>query len=180
MVQEVQTWVWITNETTLETIEAIGTSSFKIIEWRQTKGQHYVSYFQGTTGAAWSYTNQWSRDSWMIKGSISLTDMTWQKEYMMRDGWVVVPTAWTYHITLTGNNAWPTFQVTMHLKRWLNSSSPDIRSKQDTYNQNDSADFTVDLGKFDTITFRTEFYYTGGATSANLPAWLTKLTIQQL
>ena len=54
MVQEVQTWVGITNETTLETIEAIGTSSFKIVEGRQTKGGRYASGCVASGNVYWT------------------------------------------------------------------------------------------------------------------------------
>ena len=102
MVQEVQTWVWITNETTLETIEAIGTSSFKIIEWRQTKGGHYVSGCVADGNVYYKYREGDSRDSGELKSEdTAIIKNTWKSEFSIRNWGIRVPNGGSYAIELT-------------------------------------------------------------------------------
>lgn len=178
MVQEVQTWVGITNETTLETIEAIGTSSFKIKEWRQTTG-HYVSGCEADWNIEWTYTSWGSRDSWEIQSTnMAINEIYWKQDFVIRDYWVRVPTSWTYQIWINWGWWWSTYKATLIVK-----AAGDVVYQQETpfTPTTYSTSVRVDLWKFDTIEIRWQFYYQWSASSAIL-AFSTKptLTIQQL
>ena len=177
MVQEVQTWIWITNETTLETIEAIGTSSFKIIEWRQTKWWHYISECNATWDVVWSYYSPASTDWPEIKSSdFHITSQTGQKEFVMRNGWVRVPAQWTYQIDLRFGAAW-TSDATVILK----ASGRELYRKTLTSATTESITTYIDLGKFESIELWGQFLYKGGQSSANVTFWVNPtLKITQL
>lgn len=177
MVQEVQTWVGITNETTLETIEAVGTSSFKIREWRQTTAR-YVNGCKATWNVQWSYSDGDSRDSGQIKSQDTvITEMSGKQEFTMYDGWIRIPVAWTYQITLYRGSWWSTVNGTIFLK----AGNRVLYTKTFAALGSETVVINADLGKFDTIEIRGEFYYKG--SSSGFYAFFStqpELTIQQL
>ena len=99
--QEVQTSVNYTPETRLQTIEAVGTSSRKIIEGRQTTGR-YLSWCTASWERNVSVSSE-HPDSWYVSQPLSITDSTGKMMYSTQDWGVKVPVAWTYQITAT----WP-------------------------------------------------------------------------
>lgn len=163
MVQEVQTWVWITNETTLETIEAVGTSSFKIIEGRQTKGGHYVSECEGTGGVTWHYVSPNTTSPEIKSTDLTITTNTWKREFVIRNWGIRVPAQWSYQITITWGSSWNS-NGTMILK----VGGKEVYRKL-LYSATSTTDtFVVDAGKFDTIEMWGQFEYTGSAPSASI------------
>ena len=176
MVQEVQTWVGITNETTLETIEAIGTSSFKIREWRQTTW-HYSSWCTATGNVDRYYSESWgTRDSGeVLSTDTAITSMSGKQEFVMKDGGIRVPSAWTYEIKLYRSWGASTTWATVIIKWWWNV----LYTKQFTSSNSETVTFMADLWKFDLIQLWGEFYYNWGATAASLRL-SADLTIQQL
>lgn len=176
MVQEVQTGVWITNETTLETIEAIGTSSFKIIEWRQTKGGHFVSGCSATGGVNRNYQSGWSRDSGEIKSSnMTISDNFGKSELTLRNNWIRVPNPWTYQITLWRSGWGATNYATIILK-WGGKT---IYTKEFTSSDSETVVVSADLWKFDAIEIWGQFTYNWSASAASLGI-LATLKITQL
>lgn len=177
MVQEVQTWVWVYNETTLETIEAIGTSSFKIVEWRQTKGWHYVSSVTASWGASWSYSSSgaWNRQSPDIKATLSLSNPVWKYEYAIDDGGVRVPVPWTYEVTITAS--WGAWTMTVNSK--VIKSDWTVIYTATTYWGSDTKVVKLDLGKFETLYAIFDFYYSWSSSWAFLSGSIT-MDIQQL
>ena len=176
MVQEVQTWVGITNETTLETIEAIGTSSFKIVEWRQTKGGHYVSE------CSWKWNVRWHWDSpapklWpVIQWSWSLDSTTGKAQFQASGKGIRVPVAWSYEISLSWGSA-TIANSTLIVK----ASGKELYKKTINGSGNTSATFQVDLWKFEIIEMWAQFEYTSSNVSADLTFTpQPKITIKQL
>lgn len=180
MVQEVQTWIGITNETTLETIEAIGTSSFKIKEWRQTTAR-YLSECSWRADVDRTYSSGGSRDSGLIKWVVTLNDSVWKAEFMQVNGGIRIPTAWTYQLTFNWQAGGTNFDSTLYLRNWPNPTDKVIYTFAAiwTYKSIDDS-FIVDLGKFDIITAWATFYYNGSASGAWLADRLTTITIKQL
>lgn len=143
MVQEVQTGIWITNETTLETIQAIGTSSVKIVEWRQTRwGRYYYS-----CEADW-------QDSQAAPATevtpISITSSYGNTEFKEVDDGIRIPQAWWYEITMRckGWNigSW------INIKHSLRANGTEIFSITTTNNNDTKTDtVTVNLWKFDIL-----------------------------
>ena len=176
MVQEVQTWVWITNETTLETIEAIGTSSFKIVEWRQTKWAKYAIGCEATWTASWSLSEN-NRDTWTVKSKLSLTSSYGKQDFVISNGWVRFPTPWTYTIAITWRWGGSSLSATVT----LNLGGTQIYTKTfsggagtDTWSKN------IDVGKFDLLEMYTRFYY---SWSGSASGWFVSdpvITITQL
>ena len=178
MVQEVQTGIWITNETTLETIEAIGTSSFKIREWRQTVGGHYVS----RCIASWNVYREWhtwdNRDSGVLTSpDIAITEDYWTSGFSIRDGGVRVPVAWSYQIDIYWNGGAGTLDATFILK-W---GGKVLYSKSSWWtNYTDNTTIMVELWKFDLIEICWEFYYTDSSSLSAFFWGKPTLTITQL
>lgn len=179
MVQEVQVWVGITNETTLETIEAVGTSSVKIREWRQTTPR-FSSWCKATWQVTWQYTSSiGERDSGLVKSNdTEILENNGNAEYIIRDGGIRVPHAWTYSITVYWGAAW-NYLHTLIIK-WADKiiyqkTAPTWSSWTET------AVASANLGKFDLIEICGEFYYSGSASAATLTfATKPQLTITQL
>lgn len=180
MVQEVQTWIGIANETTLETIEAIGTSSFKIKEGRQTTGR-YVSKCSGSAYVQRGYTGG-TRDSGLVKGSVTLANSDWLAEFIQTNGGIRIPKAGTYEITYASWQAGGvSYDSNFYLKNWPNPTDKNIYSYSAVgYYYALNGSFIVDLGKFDIITCWATFNYTGSASGATLADWINTLTIKQL
>lgn len=178
MVQEVQTWVTRPRETTLETIEAVGTSSVKIREWRQTTW-HYVNGCLATWNVRWHYSkSEWVRDSGeIISTDTTITSNNWNQEFTIRDGWVRVPVAWTYQITLYWGSSGSTSDYTIIIKWWWK----ELYTNTFTSTNDETVTFTANLGKFDKIEIWWEFYYWWSSDGATLTfSKKPVLTIQQL
>ena len=178
MVQEVQTWVWVYNETTLETIEAIGTSSFKIIEWRQTKWWHYLSQCVATGNVYFDYSWPVPIDSWEIKSTdTAISSMSGKSEYAMSNWWVRVPQAWTYKIDVAWGWGSNTLEATLIIK----AEGKIVYQKTQRPYWDVTDTFYVDMWKFGTIEIRGDFNYWGTASSISVYFWsIPTLTIQQL
>ena len=176
MVQEVQTWVWIYNESTLETIEAIGTSSFKIVEWRQTKWWHYTSNVEAKGTVTWIYHDGDSRTSGLVQSSnMTINSQNGRTPYIISEKWLRISIAWTYHITLS-RNGWASSQKpTIYVKVWGET----LYTKYSNGYINETVEWDSDFGKFDKIEIWGEFEYTGGSTTAQCQIDYI-LTIQQL
>lgn len=176
MVQEVQTSVERPVESTLETIEAIGTSSIKIIEGRQTRGWHYASKCTASGKVTWNYSNQGDRQSEDIESQdMAISENLGKQDYEIRELWVRVPQAWTYQITLTWSGWSSTFNCTMILICW----GKVVYTKVHTSNQTETVVLLADMGKFDLVEAWGSFYYKGSSASATLNITYS-LEIQQL
>lgn len=180
MVQEVQTSVAIPQENTLETIEAIGTSSFKIVEWRQTRGWHYSSSAVVSGSASWTYfSSSWERQSPKEKASMWLSSATWKASYLVRVWSVRVPTAWTYQLTLYRYWWSSRNSTTIYMVKWENSWDTQLYTKTFSANSSETVNLEFDLGKFEVITFRFTFYYSWDSSQATLQSNY-RLTLKQL
>lgn len=180
MVQEVQTGIWIYNETTLETIEAVGTSSRKIIEWRQTVGWHYASRCTAQWKANRSYTSWWSRSSPTLQAKLSITSTQWKKRFSAVDWGICVPEAWTYELTITWIGSNTTYGITISVYKWDDTSGKRVFIASDNTNYDPiTKSVLVDLGKFDTLNVYYDYYYSGSAAGASFGE-MTTVTIQQI
>ena len=179
MVQEVQTWVGITNETTLETIEAIGTSSFKIVEGRQTKGGRYASGCVASGNVYWTYKSPWSRDSGVLKSTDTTISSSYGKQDFTISNWGIrVPMHGTYSIDLT---RWGAASGVYDATIFLKISGETIYTKKFTRAQTETVNLIRDLGKFDTIEIWGQFYYNSSNTTFNAYfSTIPTLTIKQL
>ena len=124
----------------------------------------------------WNYTQSAGiRDSGLVKGTLSVTDSTGKQEFIARDGGIRVPTAGTYKLTIYWSSGSSTFTATIHVRAGGN----EVYTK--TFNSSNSETVVVnaDMGKFDLVELRGEFYYSGSATSSFL-AISSTITIQQL
>ena len=176
MVQEVQTSVERPVETTLETIEAIGTSSIKIIEGRQTRGWHYASKCTASWKVSWYYSNQGERQSEEVESQdMVISDNIGKQDYEIRELWVRVPQAWTYQITLTWSGWSSTSNATMILKCGWNV----VYTQEHTSSQTETVVLVVDMGKFDLVEAWGSFYYKGSSSWATLNLTYS-MDIQQL
>jgi hypothetical protein len=181
MVQEVQKGVWVYNETTLETIEAVGTSSRKIIEWRQTRWEHYVISCEWTWWAAnWTYNSWDPRQSPKVNWPITLSSMEGKQEFTVTSWSVRVPTGWTYRITV--ERWWGvsgSYSTTFYIIKWTQSTDEVLFHQTSGNRVKITTTITVDLGKFDTISLWNDYYYEWNAPS--YPMWDTStISIQQL
>ena len=176
MVQEVQTSVERPVETTLETIEAIGTSSIKIIEGRQTRGWHYASGCNASGTVSWYYQSGDERQSPEIESAnMAINSSTGKQTYEIRELGVRVPQAWTYQITLK----WTGWTSTSYATMILICGGNVVYTKEHTSNQTETVVLLVDMGKFDLIEARSTFQYNGSSTAATMQTTFS-LDIQQL
>ena len=174
MVQEVQTAVTQPQETTLETIQAIGTSSVKIREWRQTTAR-YTSNCISAGSIAWTW-NVWdSRSYWPVSSNLSIWSMEGKQEFVGKNWWIRVPVAWTYQITLYWSGGSSLFDATIILKCWGN----EVYTNTFNSNQSETVTMNVDLGKFDLVEVYWSLYCSSGS-SASTTIFVRSLTIQQL
>lgn len=162
MVQEVQTWVGITNENTLETIEAIGTSSFKIKEWRQTTARYTVGRSGTCRPSSFQYrqgeTDRWSEEQ---ESSYIVETETWgNQDFQIKDAGVRVPTAWTYecHIYWGANGVNNKYIIKVKVGKTVYYSKEIDNPSWMTY---DEATFYMNLWKFDIVKVVWVFYYGG-------------------
>ena len=169
--------VTITNETTLETIEGIGTSSFKIKEWRQTTGR-YLSECQGEVVVQWHTWHSMSKYKWVV----TLHSSTWNAEFVQTRWWIRIPKAWTYRFTYSGGQVWGyNRDSTFYIKNWPNFDDKTIFQHTATWGYDTiSGSFIVDLWKFDIITAWADFTYNGSWTGEGIFDDIDYLTIQQL
>lgn len=99
--QEVQTAVEITPENTLETIEAIWTSSRKIIIWRQTRQKIY-----GESGATLTFVApaKYYQPAWFypnLEWTWTVSDEVWELSYSQNWDWMRLPLQSSYSLTIT-------------------------------------------------------------------------------
>ena len=180
MVQEVQTGVWITNETTLETIQAIGTSSFKIVEWRQTKGGHYVSWCTATMIVR-RHGSADDRESPLVQWVQVSVDSQWgNAEYKVINNGIRVPVAWTYEISGNAKAGWSEYRGTTYLKLGACSGDETIYSLHGNSTKTENFTIRVNIGKFDVLTIRGDFYYNGSSSGTSLMGDISQMTITQL
>lgn len=166
MLQEVQTSIANTTESTLETIEAVGTSSRKIIEWRQTIWWHSVSSCIATGNVFWRYNWDWNRESWYIESEdLEITSNYWPIDFVNIWSAIRLPMAWSYECELTWW-IWSTQRTeTIYIKVWGKTVYTETLN---TVTQK-TVKFKFNAGKFDKLILWWEFYWSGGETSS---AWL--------
>lgn len=179
MVQEVQTSVSIPQENTLETIQAIGTSSVKIIEWRQTRGWHYISAASVSGSWPWYYDSWWSRQSPMIQWSMSAGSATGKMIFNVSWNKIRIPIAWTYQLTLYWSGWSSTYSPTVYMIKWASENDEVLYTKTFPNSSSETINLTFDLGKFDVITIWFSYYYSWSSSWATLGADYS-LTITQL
>ena len=179
MVQEVQTSITQTQETTLETIQAIGTSSFKIVEWRQTKGWHYVGWGK-TTGWQYNYGASTTVTSPITQISITLDSEYWKYNYSIVNGWIRVPIAWTYEIEISWYWGSSLNSSAIFIKNWTTQNSPNLYTNTFLTAGSEVKTITVDLGKFDIITAWWQVWIYGGGWYVNGRVTLDYIKITQL
>lgn len=176
--QEVQTWIEIYDESTLDTIEAVGTSSRKIIEWRQTRGGHFSSRCVATGNVTWYYDSGISDSSgYVASEDLDITSLSWNVEYIIWDGWVRLPLAWSYQCTLTwwwGSTYW---EQTIYIKVWGNTVYTNTFTN--TY-QTETVTFIFNAGKFDLLELWWEYHVTGWPNIELSFILQPEITIQQL
>ena len=148
MVQEVQTPVETTPINTLETIEAIWTSSRKIIIWRQTRDRLYwesgvtLSYYVPTVTVDWYTETEWEA---------TLLDEVWELSYNKNWEWVRIPIEWTYQLTID------CFRWSQNPSGTIIATTRVLADNKQIYSYDNSANsdhqdvITVTLGKFTTI-----------------------------
>lgn len=143
MVQEVQTSVNQPIETTLETIQAVGTSSVKIVEGRQTTWGRFAYWCK----ASWN-KSMYAPDTQQI--TLTISSSYWNTEFLKVDGGIRIPLAWAYEIVAEcrwGNIGW-WVNFTHYIKSWDTDLFNVVTS-----NNNDTitSSKTVNLGKFDIV-----------------------------
>lgn len=176
MVQEVQTWIGIYNESTLETIEAIWTSSFKIVEWRQTTWWHYTSNVKAQWSVTWMYYSWDSRDSGLIQSTnMIINSQSGKTTFSISDNWLRVPIAWSYRITLYRDWGSSTQTAKIYVKSWGKT----LYTKSSSGYISETVEINSNLWKFDNIEIWWEFQYYGSSTAAQCSINYN-LTIQQL
>lgn len=176
MVQQVQQWVINTPETTLETIEAVGTSSKKLIDWRQTTWEHFVWWCTASWSVHWWYNyHTGNRRSWTLQGNLWISTTRWPRTFSIVDKGIRVPKWWTYRLDLTWS-WWGNFSTTIYIKKGTSFSDETI------YTATSAATIskTLTLGKFDTITLRWEFYYYWSSDYASWVINVSSLTLTEL
>lgn len=165
MVQEVQTPAWYVNESTLETIEAVGTSSRKILEWRQTRWGRNVSRCEATGNVSYQYRQgQTPKDSEYIESdNITITDTFGDKDFSIVSNRICLPVIWWYSCELTrwiGPSIW-TWTI------YVNVGDTTVYTNTLSANS-ETVTFTFNAGKFDKLTIWWEFSYTWSSTAASI------------
>jgi hypothetical protein len=176
--QEVQTWIEIYDESTLDTIEAVGTSSRKIIEWRQTRWWHYVSRCEAAGRVKWDY-DEWvtDRNSYYVKSDeFAITSQTGNVEFIMQNGNIRLPQAWTYQCTLSWAWWWYDFDDTVYISVWGKVVYTNTFSGS---HQSETVTFIFNAWKFAELELGWEFYFSWTFSFIELSISPT-MTIQQL
>lgn len=179
MVQEVQTSVIQPIETTLDTIQAIGTSSFKIVEWRQTKWWHYVGWWK-TTWWRYQYTGSTTITSPVTQISVTLDSSYGKYDYSIVNGGIRVPIAWTYEIEISWYWGAATNSSTIYIKRWTNQNSENIYTNSFGSAWSEVKKIVLDLWKFEIITAWWQVWIYGGRWSVTGATTLDYIKITQL
>lgn len=166
MVQEVQTSVWIQNPTTLDVIEWIGTSSFKLTEWRQVISDNSIINCKISSTVSWNYQRWGSTYSWDIySNNITIISQTWEFDIRANDEYlqIRVPIAWKYKIETSWWSWGSTFSMSVEIK----ASNKTIISDS-TSSSSDSLwwEATVSLWKYDLITHIGTFTYRWSSSGA--------------
>jgi len=178
MVQQVQTDVNITPENTLETIEAIWTSSRKIIIGRQTRERIYweswatLSFASNTISAtSWDYYDN-------LDGTATLTDVVWDLAYTLWGNWVRIPLQWNYQLTINTAHwsttwAWVTTTTTRVRVDWVT-----VYTYDNPVNQDHIDTINMTIGKFSVVSMEQD----GTTTKTNSYVWwqTSTVTIQKL
>lgn len=151
-IQQVQTPIDTTQETTLETIEAIWTSSRKIIIWRQTRQKIYGESWATLTFTAPTRTYQ---PEWFypdLEWTWTVSDVVWELSYNQQWNWMRLPLQSSYSLTITPAKwrstwYWPVVTTTR-----VRLAGKTIY----TYNSSSTADYsetiTVTAWKFSVLT----------------------------
>lgn len=172
MVQEVQTSVNQPIQTTLETIQSVGTSSVKIREWRQTTNRT-ISYCTVDVG-----TSQVSLDGWETKSNIvwlfSNLSNTGKEEYAIWVDCLRIPTAWSYEITIAPYTWYSQFQVTTKLLLdWKEIYSRLVADGNDVEDK-----IKIDAGKYSSLTVRFTAYRASSSSISGFlgcDIWITQI-----
>lgn len=182
MVQQVQQWVINTPETTLETIEAVGTSSKKLIEWRQTTGEHFVWWCTGSWSLSWWYDyHTWNRYSWTKQmTNLSIGTTRWPRTFSKVDYGIRVPKWWTYKLDMVWRWWGYSLQATIYVKKGTSFSDETIYTASSYENTNITVSKILTLGKFEIITVRWEFYYWWSSDYASAAINVSSLTLTEL
>ena len=177
MVQEVQTWIWITNETTLETIQAVWTSSVKIREGRQTI-KKFKSGASVSGSISWTYHNDGSRQSDRVQcKNLSITSYYWDESFYIRDYWVYIPSLWTYEVYVDWY--WATSQRNVSLK--LEVDGKILYTKTlNAWNPTDKNTILLNLWKYNCVKVWGQFYYWGSNTAATGSLPINQISFKQL
>ena len=174
--QEVQSSINSKPETMLQTIEAVGTSSRKIIYWRQTTTR-FASWCTVDGEIGWYYTQDWSRVSPMLNASLTQTSLMWGMEYRIVDKKVRVPIDWTYSVRI--DMTWGSDRTYERFYVYAWNTQIFYYKFDDLAQETISQTVSVNLGKFDTISARWYFQYTWNSAAAQLYMRPT-ITITQL
>lgn len=166
MLQEVQTATTNRTESTLETIEAVGTSSRKIIEWRQTIGWHSISKCVASGNVGWQYKWDWNRNSDYLESSnLAVSSSTWPIEFTTKSHAIRLPVQWSYECEMTWWISSSQRTGTIYVKVWSETVYTNTINSVTTK----TAKFKFNAGKFANLTLWAEFYWSGNTTSV---AWL--------
>lgn len=181
MVQQVQQWVINTPETTLETIEAVGTSSKKLIEWRQTTGEHFIWWCTATWSIHWWYDyHTGNRSSWTLQGDMTLSTTRWPRIFIIVDKGVRVPKWWTYKLDMVWRWGYSSMRATIYVKKGTSFSDETIYTGVTYANADITVSNVLNLGKFDTISIWWDFYYSWSADYASWDISISSLTLTEL
>lgn len=179
MVQKVQTAVGEMQPTTLDTIEAVGTSSRKLREWRQTTGERFLGYCTTTENTLTRlYTSWGSRDSGMLQlNNLTIDTTSSNLIYTMKDGGVRIPKGWTYQVEITWSSGWfADMTATLYVKT---GNGQTLYTETSTNNSQQTDTFLVNVGKFDTIEVWVDYHYSW-SSSAISTFFKAKLKITEL
>jgi len=181
MVQQVQQWVINTPETTLETIEAVGTSSKKLIDWRQTTGEHFVWWCTTTWSVSWWYNyHTWNRSSWMVQGNLWISTTRWPRTFSIVDKGIRVPKWWTYRLDMSWYGWSGSMKSTIYIKKGTSASDETIYTYTSYSSETRTLSKILTLWKFDTISMRWDFYYSWSSDYASWAIYINSLTLTEL
>lgn len=174
--QEVQTAVEVTPENTLETIEAIWTSSRKIIIWRQTRQKIYGESWATLTFVAptisyqpaWFYPNlEWT---WTVSNEV------WELAYSQQWDWMRLPLQSSYSLTITTAKwrstwYWPVVATTR-----VKLAGETIYSYDSSSNSDYSETITVIAGKFSVLTIEIDM----SLPTTSAIGWTATVKVQKI
>lgn len=174
MVQEVQTAVTFQNETTLETIEAVGTSSRKIIEWRQTIWWHNISRCEAWGNVGYRYISGTTpkQSDYIESTDLAITSSVGDYEFSMVGNGIRLPVKWWYQFDVSRGLS--TIPRTANFYLYVG----DVLAYTDiiTNNGTKTTTFQINAWKFDLVTIWADFNYWGSSGTA----WITLNPAAQL